>query len=240
MAERWNPALRGSAGGPLRDASLFFYYFERARKGIDNHGVGRIIRDTKLSFNLLTKEDTMNEKVANNNPGKDLTPTMEDYLEAIYNLSQEKRVVRVKDIAKRLGVKMPTVTNMLKTLSERGMIDYEKYEYLELTGRGSDVGSEIDQRHQTLKTFLTDILQIDRDQADEDACKMEHSVSPATLERMVEFMEFVENCPRGGMDWLAYFNEYRKHGKSRERCLERMKKFAHEYDAKIHAMKTES
>jgi DtxR family Mn-dependent transcriptional regulator len=175
----------------------------------------------------------MNNKPVNNVSEKDLTPTMEDYLEAIYNLSQEKRVVRVKDIAKRLGVKMPSVTNMLKTLSERGMIDYEKYEYLELTGRGSDIGSEIDQRHQILKTFLTDILQIDRDQADEDACKMEHSVSPATLGRMVEFMEFVENCPRGGMDWLEYFNEYRKHGRSRELCLERMRKFAHEYDARI-------
>lgn len=219
---------------------LFFYYLEKKPKCVDNYCFGRIIRMAKLSFNPLTKVREMNNKASNNVSEKDLTPTMEDYLEAIYNLSQEKRVVRVKDIAKRLGVKMPTVTNMLKTLSERGMIDHEKYEYLELTGRGSDIGSEIDQRHQTLKIFLTDILQIDQGQADEDACKMEHSVSPATLERMVEFMEFVENCPRGGMDWLAYFNEYRQHGTSRERCLERMKKFAHEYDAKLKSMKAES
>ena len=181
----------------------------------------------------------MKDKTADNVPGKDLTPTMENYLEAIYNLSQEKRVVRVKDIAKRLGVKMPTVTNMLKTLSERGMIDHEKYEYLELTGKGSDIGSEIDKRHQTLKAFLTDILQIDRDQANEDACKMEHSVSPATLERMVEFMEFVENCPRGGMDWLAYFNEYRKYGKQGKLCRERMKKFVRKYDTKINVINSE-
>ncbi|MFW6114851.1 MAG: metal-dependent transcriptional regulator [Thermodesulfobacteriota bacterium] len=165
---------------------------------------------------------------------------MEDYLEAIFNLSQEKRVVRVKDIAKRLGVKMPTVTNMLKTLSERGMIDYEKYEYLELTRKGFDIGSQIDKRHQTLKAFLTDILLIDQERADEDACKMEHSVSSATLERMVEFMAFVEECPRGGMDWLTYFDEYRKHGKSKKLCLERMKKFTQEYEAKIQSMRTES
>jgi DtxR family Mn-dependent transcriptional regulator len=50
---------------------------------------------------------------------KPLTPAMEDYLEAIFNLGKEKRVVRVKDIAKRLGVKMPTVTSMLNTLSKR-------------------------------------------------------------------------------------------------------------------------
>jgi DtxR family Mn-dependent transcriptional regulator len=182
----------------------------------------------------------MNDRAINSVSEKALTPTMEDYLEAIYNLSQEKKAVRVKDIAERLGVKMPTVTNMLKTLSERGMIDYEKYEYLELTGRGSDIGSEIDQRHQTLKAFLTDILQIDRDQADEDACKMEHSVSPTTLERMVEFMEFVENCPRGGLDWLKHFNEYRTHGKKREVCLERMKRLVREYDAEIKAVKQET
>ena len=61
---------------------------------------------------------------------------MEDYLEAIFTLSEEKRIVRVKDIAQRLGVKMPTVTNMLKTLGQQGFIDYEKYEYLELTKKG--------------------------------------------------------------------------------------------------------
>ena len=178
----------------------------------------------------------MNSKQAGGISTDKLTPTMEDYLEAIYNLSQEKRVVRVKDIAKRLGVKMPTVTSMLKTPGDKGMIDHEKYEYLELTGKGSDIGSEIDQRHQTLKTFLTDILKIDHDQADQDACKMEHAVSPATLERIVDFMAFIENCPRGGNDWLELFNEYRKHGAPRERCLERMKRFAHEYDAKIKDM----
>ncbi|MBW1714928.1 MAG: metal-dependent transcriptional regulator [Deltaproteobacteria bacterium] len=181
----------------------------------------------------------MNSKQAAAISTDKLTPTMEDYLEAIYNLSQEKKVVRVKDIAKRLGVKMPTVTSMLKSLGERGMIDHEKYEYLELTGKGSDIGSEIDQRHQTLKAFLTDILKIDHDQADSDACKMEHAVSPATLESIVEFMAFIENCPRGGNDWLELFNEYRKHGAPRDKCLERMKRFAHEYDAKIKDMERE-
>jgi DtxR family Mn-dependent transcriptional regulator len=181
----------------------------------------------------------MNSKDVHTISKKNLTPTMEDYLEAIYNLSQEKRVVRVKDIANRLGVKMPTVTSMLKTLSEKGMIDYEKYEYLELTGKGSDIGSQVDQRHQILRSFLTDILKIDHDQADEDACKMEHAVSPATLESIVDFMEFVEYCPRGGNDWLALFNEYRKYGTPKDKCLKRMKKFAHEYDAKIKDMERE-
>ena len=165
-----------------------------------------------------------------------ITPTMEDYLEAIYNLSKEKRAIRVKDIAKKLDVKMPSVTNMLKTLSERDLIDYEKYEYLELTKRGSNIGYNIDKRHKILRTFLADILKIDLDKADEDACKMEHAVSPATLEAFVDFMEFIENCPRGGVEWLDYFNKYREHGQPKEECLERMKQFAQEYNAKIRQM----
>jgi len=178
----------------------------------------------------------MHHKDIDNSSTNPLTPKVEDYLEAIFNLAKEKKVVRVRDIAKKLRVKMPTVTSMLKTLSEKGLIDYKKYEYLELTGKGSSVGSDIDQRHQILKRFLTDILKIDFDQANEDACKMEHAVSSATLERVVDFMKFIEDCPRGGANWLDYFDEYRAHGQPKDRCLEEMKKFAHEYDAKIKEM----
>lgn len=180
----------------------------------------------------------MHKKDIDNISKKPLTPTMEDYLESIFNLSKDKRIVRVRDIAKNLGVKMPTVTNMLKTLSEKGLIDYEKYEYLELTGKGSDVGNDIDQRHQILRRFLTDILKVGFDQADEDACKMEHAVSPTTLERFVDFMRFIEDCPRVGASWLEYFNEYREHRQTKDKakCLERMKRFANEYNDKIKEM----
>ena len=165
-----------------------------------------------------------------------ITSTMEDYLEAIYNLSKEKKSIRVRDIAKKLDVKMPTVTNMLKTLSERRLIDYEKYEYLELTEGGSNIGQEIDHRHQILRKFLTNILKIAYNQADEDACKMEHTVSPATLEAFVDFMEFIENCPRGRVSWFEYFDEYKVHGQPKNTCLERMKQFSQEYNAKIKEM----
>ena len=165
-----------------------------------------------------------------------VTPTMEDYLEVIFNLSNQKGAVRVRDIARKLEVKMPTVTNMLKILSERGFIDYEKYEYLALTKKGKNVGQEIDHRHQILRRFLTNILRIDYDEADEDACKMEHAISPTTLKAFVDFMKFIENCPRGGASWLGYFNEYRDQEQSKGKCLERMKQFAEEYNAKIKEM----
>ncbi len=167
-----------------------------------------------------------------------VTPTMENYLEAIYNLDNEKRVVRVKDIAERLGVKMPTVTNMLKTLNERALIDYERYEYLELTQRGEDVGKEIDRRHHILRSFLTDILGIDFDKADEEACKMEHAVGASTMDRLVAFMDFIQSCPRTGENWLERFEEFRTHGRNRAKCLVHMKAFADEFEDRMKDIET--
>ena len=178
----------------------------------------------------------METKDANNVSQKPLTPTMEDYLEAIFNLGREKRIVRVRDIAKRLGVRMPTVTNMLKTLSKRKFIDYEKYEYLDLTEKGIDVGKEINRKHRVLRSFLTNILNIDLDKADEEACKMEHAISASTLDRFVEFMGFVQSCPRAGANWLDRFEEYRLHGKDGEKCLEHMKEFAAGFKDRIDTM----
>jgi DtxR family Mn-dependent transcriptional regulator len=169
---------------------------------------------------------------------KPLTPVMENYLEAIYNLDKEKRAVRVKDIAKRLGVKMPTVTNMLKTLNERGLIEYEKYEYLELTRDGADVGEEIDRRHHVLKSFLTDILGIDAETADRDACRMEHAIGTATMDRLIVFMDFIHSCPRTGKDWTERFEHFRVHGQNRERCMEQMKSFANGFGIRIKDMVT--
>ena len=178
----------------------------------------------------------MQNKNMKNIAKKPLTPAMEDYLEAIFNLGKEKRIVRVKDIAKRLGVKMPTVTSMLKTLSNRKLIDYEKYEYLELTKKGFEVGKEIHRRHHILRGFLTDILNVDFEKADEEACKMEHAVSTSTLDRFIEFMEFIQFCPRVGLEWLKYFDEYRLYGQDPDKCLSRMKEFAGGFKDRIKTM----
>ena len=66
----------------------------------------------------------MPAKKAPDGGARPVTPVMEDYLEAIFDLGKEKKAVRVKDIATRLGVKMPTVTSMLKTLRDRELVDY--------------------------------------------------------------------------------------------------------------------
>lgn len=164
---------------------------------------------------------------------KPLTMVMEDYLEAIFDLDQEKKVVRVKDIAKRMDVKMPTVSSMLKTLGERGLVHYEKYEYIELTKNGAKIGKEMRRRHGILNEFLTTILKINPVDADEEACKMEHALTPSTLDSLTDFMEFIQTCPRAGESWLEHFEEYRLHGRIAEKCQTRCESFSHSLKKKV-------
>lgn len=155
---------------------------------------------------------------AGKNEEKPLTSTMEDYLEVIYDLDTEKKVVRVKDIASRMDVKMPTVTSMLRALNDRHLVDYEKHEYVRLTEVGAGVGREMRRRHGVLFRFLTDILKIDGPTADGEACKMEHTLSETTLKSLTDFMEFIQTCPRTGESWLNSFEEFRKVGLDADKC----------------------
>jgi DtxR family Mn-dependent transcriptional regulator len=118
-----------------------------------------------------------------------LTSSMENYLETIKNLETDKRVVRVKNVAQELKVKMSSVSGALETLAKEGLISHEKYGYIELTNEGKRLAETICSRHRTLFKFLTEILGVDPKTADEDACKMEHTVSPLVLEKLVEFVE---------------------------------------------------
>lgn len=118
-----------------------------------------------------------------------LTSSMENYLETIRNLEKDKGVVRVKNIARELKVKMPSVSGALETLAKEGLISHEKYGYIELTNEGKRLAEAICSRHRTLFKFLTEVLGVDPKTADEDACKMEHTVSPPVLEKLVELVE---------------------------------------------------
>ena len=164
---------------------------------------------------------------------KALSSTMEDYLETILNLEKNKKFVRVKDIAQKMKVKLPTVTSMLNNLVKRGLINHEKYEYVELTKEGKRIAKDVYRRHVIFRDFLTGILNVDAITAEEDACKMEHVVSPVTLDRFIKFMEFVKTCPRGGADWLLHFDNYIRRGRDDAECLKKMKGFAGRYNSEI-------
>lgn len=124
---------------------------------------------------------------------KKLTPTMENYLETIKKIGEKRKVVRVKRIAQELNVKMPSVTEALKNLSEEGLIEHEKYGHIELTEKGNRLAERIDSRHKALFSFFTEILGIDPESADEEACRIEHVISTVTMRRLIQFIHFIKN-----------------------------------------------
>jgi len=118
----------------------------------------------------------------------------EDYLEAILHIVRKKGYARVGDIAKHLNCSAATVTEMFGRLSERGLVNYEKYGGVTLTPEGEKVGTEVDDRHKLIKTFLQ-MLGVPEDIADEDACEVEHSLHPETLDRLRGFLKEVSTKP---------------------------------------------
>ena len=143
---------------------------------------------------------------------KQQTASMEDYLEAVVVLGAGKEAVRVTQISKALGVKKPSVTSALRKLSKEGLVEHERYGHVVLTAEGQKIAEDVFRRHETLRHLLADILNVDPEIASSDACKMEHSISPASLERLAKFVEFVLTRPRGKPEWRKGFDYYFEHG----------------------------
>jgi DtxR family Mn-dependent transcriptional regulator len=118
-----------------------------------------------------------------------LSGSMEDYLEAIHCIGERQAAVRVRDIAKRMDITMPSVTGALKSLERHGLVNHARYDWIALTPEGKRIAENVFRRHRVLREFLTGILGIDSTTAERDACGMEHAVSEITLARLVSFME---------------------------------------------------
>jgi DtxR family Mn-dependent transcriptional regulator len=123
---------------------------------------------------------------------QDLSQSMEEYLEAIYIVSRNKKTVRVKDLVSSLSVSSPSVIRALKRLKENGMVNHEHYGYIELTPKGLKCAEAIYEKHQVLYQFLTEILFVDSKIAEVDACMMEHHVSNETLQKMIRFIGYIK------------------------------------------------
>ncbi|MFA4646825.1 metal-dependent transcriptional regulator [Pyrococcus kukulkanii] len=120
----------------------------------------------------------------------------EEYLEVMYLLQKNKGVIRVKDIAKVLHVKPPSVVDALKKLAEKGLVEYEKYDRILLTEEGRKIAERTYSKHVLLTEFFTNVLGIPPEIAEEDACQFEHYVHDITIQRIKEFISYVqEHCP---------------------------------------------
>lgn len=139
---------------------------------------------------------------------KDLSESVQSYLEVIWELENAQKVARAKDIAEKLGVQRGSVTGALKSLEEKGLVHYQPYSFITLTAAGKKIAQQIAHRHAVLKDFLLNVLQVDADTADSTACRMEHAIDNKTVERLVCFIEYINTCPRAGKVWLESFVNY--------------------------------
>jgi DtxR family Mn-dependent transcriptional regulator len=155
-----------------------------------------------------------------------LSESLEDYLEVILALEKTNKVARVKDIADEMGVLRGSVTGALKTLAEKGLIHYKPYNFITLTRKGAKVAKEITRRHAIIKDFLENVLQMDDETAEANACRMEHAMDQAAIERLVRFIEHIHHCPRTDTDWIQSFVNYyanEKHDSPTcKKCLDKL------------------
>lgn len=120
---------------------------------------------------------------------KKLSPSMQDYLETILDLSAEDEEVRITDIANRLNISKASTNQAIGGLVKRGMVTHRHYGPVALTEKGRSEAEKIRYRHDVLKKLLTDVMKVDPEVAERDACLMEHTISQETLTKMVSFME---------------------------------------------------
>jgi DtxR family Mn-dependent transcriptional regulator len=132
----------------------------------------------------------------------DLSASQEEYISAIWAIVDVKKAARAVDISRRMGVKGPSVTNALKSLAEKGLVNYAPYDLITLTSQGERIAKDIERRRKILRTFLVKVLSIQPALAEENAVQMEHAMSPTVLSRLTRFIEYYESCPGEKVHWL--------------------------------------
>lgn len=123
------------------------------------------------------------------------TPTLEEYLETIYKLSLSGPV-RPTSVAESMSVSGPTVTATLKRLEAHGLITRQGTEVL-LTEEGQARSLDIVRKHRIAERFLVDVLGLDWQAAHDDACLLEHALSPRVLVALEEYLGNPSVCPHG-------------------------------------------
>ncbi|MGB9798340.1 MAG: DtxR family transcriptional regulator [bacterium] len=125
-----------------------------------------------------------------------LSESLEDYLVDIFEEASQNLVARVKDIAMKRKVKLPSVLSAIKSLQERNLIRHQRYGYIVLTEEGMELAKRILERKRALLRFLTDTLGLPEEIAIKDAHKMEHDLSPQAIGEIIKLWAFFDSNPQ--------------------------------------------
>jgi Mn-dependent DtxR family transcriptional regulator len=127
-------------------------------------------------------------------PLKNETPRLEDYLEAIYSLFEEKGYASAVDISDRLQVRPPTVTSMVQKLAKKGYLIHEPYRGMRLTESGERLARSVVSRHHVISEFLG-MIGVEDKVAYEDTEGIEHHMQPVTFRKIERLVEFLRKNP---------------------------------------------
>ena len=118
-----------------------------------------------------------------------ISASSQDYLEALLVLSGNGGSVRSVDVAKRLNVSRASVNKAVGILKDLGLVNQERYGEIELTPEGKKAARAVLEKHNTLKYFLKEVLGVSEENAENDACGMEHVISIETLEKLQDYLQ---------------------------------------------------
>jgi Mn-dependent DtxR family transcriptional regulator len=129
---------------------------------------------------------------------KKLTSSLEEYLKIIYEITQTEPVARVKNIAKRMEVSLPSVTNALKRLDQLGYVRYEKYGLILLSEKGIERAKKLEKTSCILRTLLVDFIGVPESDVSKISCRIDHYFTEDTQERMEQLLTILKNVKENG------------------------------------------
>ena len=124
--------------------------------------------------------------------------SVEEYLEAIYKFNEKGEAAKTTELAEKLNVSPPSVTEMIKKFANEGLIEYEPYKGAILTGKGMALAQKVVRKHRLLERFLQDFLGLKREKVHEEACKLEHSLSDEASAALCKALNMPKTCPDDG------------------------------------------
>ncbi len=150
---------------------------------------------------------------------KELTRSLERYLIAIYELIKNNDDVKVKDVAEKMQIGGASTSEAIKTLANRGYIDYQPYCSIKITEKGTRTAEEKILRHDTIAKFLSEVLLIEDGNIEECASKMEFSMPDDVFERFIKYLSFMQKCSCKEPKWVKSFHKYLVQGEMQEKCV---------------------
>lgn len=148
----------------------------------------------------------------------ELTKSLENYLQAVYEIVSTKQAARVKDVSNYLDLGASSTSDAIKALCEKKYINYEPYGIITLTSKGKNRIEQKIKRYEKIYYFLTEVLLIEDETALLTAKHVEYSFPEEVLEKFVGFVTFMKNCSCKKPAWIKSFQHFATQGKMKDCC----------------------